>query len=191
MTAALITGPALEPVSLAEAKAHLKVDTNDDDAAITAAIVAARSHVETATRRVLMDQTWRIYLDAWPRQRIVELPVAPLISVDGVTVYDASGAPQVVSTDSYEADVVSVPPRLVMVTGAPTVAGPAINGIEIDVTAGYGAASTDVPAPLRHAITMLVAHWYENRGAVGDDRLGDLAPLGFEALIAPFRIVSL
>ena len=80
MTAALITPPALEPVSLAEAKAHLRIDGDDDDALVTAAIVAARVHVEAATRRALIEQGWRVYLDAWPRKRIVPIPIAPLLA---------------------------------------------------------------------------------------------------------------
>ncbi len=64
MTAALITGPALEPVSLADVKAHLRVDTDDEDALLIAAIVSARVHVEAVTRRVLIEQSWRVYLDA-------------------------------------------------------------------------------------------------------------------------------
>ncbi len=68
MTAALITAPALEPVSLADAKAHLRLDSDDDDQLITAAIVAARVHVEALTRRLLIEQGWRVYLDQWPRE---------------------------------------------------------------------------------------------------------------------------
>jgi len=48
-----------------------------------------------------------------------------------------------------------------------------------------------VPAPLRQAVVMLVAHWFEHRGAVGFDQAGDVAPLGFEALVAPYRVRSL
>ncbi|WP_421724239.1 head-tail connector protein [Bauldia sp.] len=189
MTAALITGPALEPVSLADAKAHLRLDTADDDGLLTAAIVAARVHVEAATRRLLIEQAWRLYYDAWPRS-VVALPVAPLMSVDKVTVFDAAGAPQVVAPEDYTADVVSVPARLTLATSAPTAVGQAFNGIEIDVTAGYGATSVNVPAPLRQAILMLVAHWYEHRGAVGHDQGGETTPLGFDALVAPFRLVT-
>ncbi len=68
MTAALLTGPALEPVSLADVKAHLRIDGDDEDALLTAAIVSARVHVEAATRRVLIEQAWRIYLDALAAQ---------------------------------------------------------------------------------------------------------------------------
>ncbi len=191
MTAALITGPALEPVSLADVKAHLRVDGGDEDALLTAAIVSARVHVESATRRVLIEQGWRIYYDAWPRRRIVRLPVAPLMSVDAVTIYDAAGDPQVVDAEDYEADVAASPARLVLAATAPTPVGRAVNGIEIDVTAGYGATSVDVPAALRQAVLMLVAHWYEHRGAVGHDLAVLVAPLGFEALIAPYRLLSL
>jgi uncharacterized phiE125 gp8 family phage protein len=195
MTAALITGPALEPVSLDDAKAHLRLDTDDDDvlvgAAICAAICAARFHVEAATRRVFIEQGWRIYLDAWPRSRIVTIPVAPLIAVDAVTIYDVAGAPALVDEDDYQVDVASVPGRVVLSRTALQTVGRAVNGIEIDVTAGYGVSSVDVPSPIRQAIMMLVAHWFEYRSAVSQDLALASVPFGVEALIAPFRVLSL
>lgn len=191
MTAALITPPALEPVSLEDAKAHLRLDSDDDDALVSAAIVAARVHVEALTRRVLIEQGWRAYFDAWPRRRLVSLPVAPLISVEAVTVYDENGDATVVSADDYEVDAITVPGRLLLLSSVPAAVGRAINGIEVDLTAGYGASSVNVPAPLRQAIMMLVAHWYEHRGAVGHDLAGSAPPHGFHALIAPYRVLSL
>jgi uncharacterized phiE125 gp8 family phage protein len=191
MTAALITAPALEPVSLDEAKAHLRVDADDEDPLITAAIVSARVHVEAMTRRRLIQQGWRIYRDSWPRNPPLRIPVAPLISVDTVTIYDPDGDPVVVDPDDYQVDAVSVPGRLILSANAPAAVGRAVNGIEIDVTAGYGAAAGDVPSPLRQAVMMLIAHWYEHRGAVGHDLASEVPPLGFEALIAPYRILSL
>jgi uncharacterized phiE125 gp8 family phage protein len=191
MAAALITPPALEPVSLEDAKAHLRLDTDDDDQLVSAAIVAARVHVEATTRRRLIEQGWRVYLDAWPRKRIVAIPVAPLIAVDAVTVYDLSGAPVVVDEGDYEVDAVSVPGRLVLSAPVPVTVGRAVNGIEIEITAGYGPSGVDVPAPLRQAIMMLVAHWYEHRGPAGYDLAAELPPFGFEAMVAPYRILSL
>ncbi|HVY20471.1 MAG TPA: head-tail connector protein [Bauldia sp.] len=190
MTAALITPPAIEPVLLDDAKAYLRLDADDDDALVTAAITAARVHVEALTRRCLIEQSWRVYLDQWPRRRIVPLVPAPLISVESVTVYDAAGAPHVVDEDDYEVDTVSVPGCLLLSAAVP-VAARQINGIEIELTAGYGPSSIDVPGPLRQAIMMLVAHWYEHRGVVGHDRAGEIPPHGFDALIAPYRILSL
>jgi uncharacterized phiE125 gp8 family phage protein len=191
MPSALISGPALEPVSLADAKAHLRLDGDDDDGFVTAAIVAARVHVEALTRRMLIEQDWRVYLDDWPRKRIVTIPVAPLIAVAAVTVYDADGNPVVVDPDDYEVDPISVPGRLIVATPMPKAVGRAVNGIEIDVTAGYGASSVDVPSPLRQAVMILVAHWYEHRGPAGHDLAGDVPPHGFHVLIAPYRILSL
>ena len=191
MTATLLTGPALEPVSLLDVKGHLRVDEDDDDALLTAAIAAARIHVESATRRVLIEQAWRIHLDRWPRKRVVRLPVAPLVSVDAIRIRDGEGGPTEVAAEDYEVDAASVPGRLVLAATAPTPAGRRANAIEIDVTAGYGPTTLDVPSPLRHAVMMLVAHWYEHRGAVGHDRAGDIPPLGYTALIAPYRILSL
>lgn len=189
MTAALISGPATEPVSLADAKAHLRVDGTAEDELIAAAIVAARTHVESETRRKLIAQSWRVYLDEWPSGRAIELPILPLISVEGVTLYDIVGAAHVLDADDYRVDAARQPPRIVAKLK------PAValydNGIEIDVTAGYGVTSLAVPAPLRHAVMMLVSHWFEHRGAVGFDQAGDVAPLGFEALVAPYRVRSL
>jgi len=191
MTATLLTGPALEPVALIDVKAHLRVDHDDDDALLTASIVAARLHVEAVTRRVLITQEWRVHLSRWPRGRVLRVRVAPLISVDAVRVRVGGGEPVTVDPDAYDADTASVPGRLVVDAGAPSPAGRAANGIEIDVTAGYGATAPDVPSPLRHAVMMLVAHWYEHRGIVGDDRGGNTLPRGFSALVAPYRILSL
>lgn len=190
MTAALITPPAIEPVMLADVKAYLRLDADDEDEFLTAAIAAARVHVETLTRRMLIEQSWRVYLDNWPRTRVVTIPVAPLIAVEGVIIYDRSGEPTTVSPDDYHVDTVSVPGRLKLY-GIVPLAERTINGIEIDVTAGYGASSVDVPSPLRRAMMMLVAHWFEHRGVVGHDGIADVSPQGFDALIAPYRILSL
>jgi uncharacterized phiE125 gp8 family phage protein len=128
MTAALITPPAVEPVALADAKAHLRIDSGDDDALLTAALVAARVHVEALTRRVLIEQGWRVYRDAWPPDRSLTIRLAPLISVDAVTIYDADGDPTVLAEDAYAGDAISVPGRIVLAASAPP-PGRAVNGI--------------------------------------------------------------
>ncbi|PLX39058.1 MAG: hypothetical protein C0606_00490 [Hyphomicrobiales bacterium] len=187
MTAALITPPASEPVSLAEAKAHLRIDASDEDDLIASLIAAARRHVELETRRVLITQGWRVYFDGWASTAQLALPLAPLVSVDAVTIYDRDGAPFVLDPSAYQVDTVSSPARLALVAGAAvTQPGQALNGIEIDVTAGYGEAA-DVPAPLRQAILMLVAHWYEHREAASADAGASVAPLAAMALIANYR----
>ena len=85
MPLTLTTPPAVEPVTLAEAKAHLKIDTTDDDALITALIPAARARAEWHTGRALVTQGWTLWLDAWPD--IIAIPLPPLQAVASVTVY--------------------------------------------------------------------------------------------------------
>ena len=77
MTLTLITGPAAEPVSLAQARAHLKLDATEEDALLTALLTAARATLEAETRRAFMTQSWRLTLDEWPAGPL-ELPLAPV-----------------------------------------------------------------------------------------------------------------
>jgi uncharacterized phiE125 gp8 family phage protein len=75
MSSLLLTGPAIEPLSLDEAKAFLRVEHSDDDQVISALIAGARTHVETQSQVALITQGWRIVLDCWPQHgRIVVRP---------------------------------------------------------------------------------------------------------------------
>ena len=82
-----ISGPAVEPITLAEMKAYLRVDDDDfaQDDLIAGLIRAARLMVEAASRRILIEQSWRVVLDRWPAGGTILLPIAPLIAVDGIT----------------------------------------------------------------------------------------------------------
>jgi len=82
MALELISPPAVEPVTLDEAKAHLKVDTTDDDALIATLISAARAKAEWHTGRAFVTQGWTLWLDRWPAADCqylpAEIPLAPL-----------------------------------------------------------------------------------------------------------------
>lgn len=185
MPSILLTPPALEPVSLDEARAFLRVEHHDDDDTIAALIASARIHVETQTRRALITQSWRIVADAWPGEgRFAVLP-APVQSVSAVRVYDESGAPQMVNLQAFVVDASAS--ALTFAPWALPAPGRASAGIEIDVICGYGDAALDVPEPLRQAVRELAAHWYENRGVVG----AALMPGTAAALLAPYRMMSL
>lgn len=191
MSAILLTPPALEPVSLADAKLFLRVAHDDDDDVIAALIAAARVYIEAQTRRALIDQAWRLVRDVWPASgRLPVLPV-PLKQVTAIRVSDADGVPHLLDVDDFGIDAVSAPAVLAFERGAPRAPGKLAAGIEIDLSAGYGDAADDVPEPLRQAIRMLVAHWYENRGVVAAS--GEVAsmPASVSSLIAPFRVLSL
>lgn len=189
MTAIVTTPPASEPVTLEEARAQLRLTGEAEDGLLGRLIAAARAQVERATRRALVTQGWRLYLDAWPPGRVVRLPVAPVASVETITVYDGDGMPVALDPQAYRLDGAAEPPRLKVSAGAPAgVSG--FNGIEIDFTAGYGAGSTDVPQPLRHAVLLLAAHWFEHREAVAD--IGALGmPPGVAALLSSYRMLRL
>jgi uncharacterized phiE125 gp8 family phage protein len=204
LTLERVLPPALEPVGLAEAKAHLRLDTDDEDALVSALIASARHVVEAFTERALIEQEWRLLLDRWPgtpfslrdglgrasasTRLFLEVPRPPLISVEHVKLFDQDGEETLWEATNYFVDTVSAPGRLVRRRG---VSWPLlrrdINGVEIKFRAGYGAAE-DVPQPIRQAILMLVAHWYENREPVPPRTIGAVLPLSVEMMLEPYRL---
>jgi uncharacterized phiE125 gp8 family phage protein len=188
MSSLLLTAPAVEPLSLDEAKAFLRVEHNDDDETIAALAAGSRIHVEAQTRCALITQSWRISADCWPEDGRLPVRPAPLQEATAARVYDFDGNARTVDTQAF------VPDR-----AASTVAfapwalpqpGRIVGGIEIDVTVGYGDSAVDVPEALRQAIRLLVGHWYENRRLAA---LGTVTvlPATVGSLIAPYRMVSL
>ena len=184
MSSTLLTPPAMEPLTLAEAKAWLRLDTNDEDATVSALIAAARFMVELAIQRQLIHQTWRISLDCWPADGLVRLPLMPAVSIAAVRVWPASGGATTVSPTAYRLETTRDPALLVL-TGAVMQPGLPRGGIEIDLVCGMSAAASGVPEPLRQAVRLLVARWFEHRG----DEAGDSAslPPDVAMLTAPFR----
>ncbi len=185
MSLALITKPAVEPITLADAKAHLRVEHSDDDALISELIAAARQYLEKVTGLVFITQTWRQFEDCWPSSRYLNTGRHPVQSIQSITVYDAQGIPQLIDADNYLLDNVSRPARLLSHTSL--VAGQAMNGIEIEFVAGYGDTGIDVPDALKRALHMLSAHWYEFRGAIAPSQQPVSIPPGFAALISPWK----
>ena len=179
----LLAGPAVEPVTLAEAKAHMRIDAADEDDLIGALVAAARVAAETEIRRVMIEQSWRAFIEIWPAPGI-ELPVQPALSVDAVRSIDADGAATVLDPGDYAFDAAD---GTVALKNA--VAG--TDHHEIDFRAGYGASGDDVPEPLRQAILMLATHWHEHRSAVGDSDAAANTPLAYRELIAPYRRMAL
>ncbi len=177
-----VDGPAVEPVTLPEMKAYLRLDDEMQDDLVAGLIRAARLMVESVSRRLLIEQGWHIVMDRWPAGGKVLLPLSPVLAVDSVKVFDAAGAATEVAPDSVELDAASDPPRLV-VSGAPE-PGKARHGIRIALRVGFGASPDTVPESLKLAIKILVAHWFENRGDVVGSQV---LPPDAMALVAPFQ----
>ena len=187
----LITAPTTEPVTLEEAKQHLRVDTSDDDGLIAGYVLAARHWVESQCGPMLT-QTWDYMVDdAWPmieHRYAIPIPLRPVQSVTSVTYVDSAGASQTLSAALYQT-VLNVPtPYITRAYGAswPTVRDqPAC--ITVRFVAGYGAHPGSIPDPLRVAMLMLVGSFYEHREEVVVGQTAVKVPFGVEALIAPYR----
>lgn len=186
MTYARLSPPAAEPLTLAEVKAHLRIDGAEEDALLASLIRAAREHLERETGLCLILQRWRLYLDHWPKDGVIRLAKCPVQAIQNVTVYDGEGAALDVSLEDHLLDGEGRPARLWLKN--PPSPGRAVNGIEIDFSAGFGEAGTDVPDTLKRAVSIHVGHMFAFRGAISPEDQPAGIPDGYERLIAPFRL---
>ncbi|GGH13884.1 hypothetical protein GCM10007036_12790 [Alsobacter metallidurans] len=175
----------MEPITLAELKDWLKIDVADEDALLAAAIAAARLGVEAASGRKLVTQTWRLVLNAWPPSPL-SLPVTPVQAVSAIRVFNAANVATTVATAVYQFSGAFNPPQLALLGAVPAPGRP-LGGIEIDMTAGYGAAAATVPEALRMAVRLFAAHLYENRGDGAPGVAPTPMPAAVAALVAPYR----
>jgi len=193
----LVTGPETEPASLAEVKAHLRVDLGDEEELILGKVAAARSYLEEICGRSFLLSTWDYAIDnCWPwildldtqcHQQVIEIPKAPLSSVTSITYVDTAGATQTLASNQYVVDGTGAIGRIYPAYG---VTWPDVRiqnrAITVRFVAGYGAA-TAVPQPIKQALLLLTAHFHTNREPVTDKTAAEL-PLAVSSLIAPFRV---
>ncbi len=187
MALVLTSGPASEPVTVAEAKAHLRLDGNAEDLLIASLILTSRLHIEAAMGLALITQSWQLILDRWPSWPEVPMPLRPIQSITSVNVLAADGAAETMAASGYILDQHGWPPRLIRTGVSWPAPGRVAGGIEIAFTAGYGAEASDVPAPIRQALLMLVAHWYEHRDPIEIGSTVITIPSGVSELLAPYR----
>lgn len=187
----LITPPDSEPVSLDEARAHMRVTHNEEDELINGLITAARVTVETITRRSLLTQEWKLSFDEFPLSDTVKIPHTPVREIDVVQYYDAVGVLQTLNAGKYWLDSVSAPARLILKDGEvfPDTQKGRPNAVQISYLAGYGDEPEDVPAPIRHAIKLIVAHLYENPEIVSAGQLSTI-PMSCDYLLSPYRVIT-
>ena len=186
----LTAAPAVEPISVAEAKAHLRIDHDDEDALIGSLIVTSRLHIETALSLAMITQGWSWRIDDWPEHGALTLPVFPVQSVESISLIGPDGTDVSVDTDGFRIEATGSRSRLLPVSQRWPASG-AAQGIEITFAAGFGDAGEDVPAPIRQALLMLVAHWYEQREPVAFGTAATRIPDTVSELLAPYRGVRL
>jgi uncharacterized phiE125 gp8 family phage protein len=163
----LVTGPASEPLTTAEAKLHARVDDTDDDALIADLISGAREHFEQQTGRQLVSATWKVHLDGFPKGREpIRLPKPPLLTVTSITYTDTAGTTQ--TWDSADYDVIAPAGPYAaqgMVIPKPLENYPSTYSGRATVTVTFTAGYSAVPTAIKDALRSIVADMYLNREA--------------------------
>lgn len=183
--------PSVEPLTRTEAKLFCRVDHTADDDLIDALIKSARERIEEDLERALITQTWQLSLSGWPSTGVIRLPRAPLAAVTSVVYVDDDGNSNTFSSAGYSINTAAEPGELLL---PPSGAWPSASlypglSITITYTAGYGAASSAVPASILAALRLLVKHLYDNRETVVIGRAeARLIPMSVNYLLDPYRI---
>ncbi len=189
----LVTAPAAEPVTLAEAKAHLRVTTTGEDTLITALIVAARRQVENLTRRALISQVWDYKRRAFPGW-VLELPLPPLISVGSINYLEsAAGANTLLAASEYRVQGVNqhnpgrITPEFSKVWPSTYDVDEAVT---IRFTAGWADAAA-VPEELKVAMKLMLTAWFEHRAEYSPEQITASSmptPSAMQSILRPYMV---
>ena len=183
-----LSAPSNEPLTLADAKQHLRVDISDDDALITALIVTARQQAEHRTGRAFVTQQWRLGLDQFPDDSL-ELPLPQLQSVQSVTYLDSNGGRQTLAGSEYDVITDELVGRIVPAYGKSWPDCRVTPGsVQVSYTCGYGAAAA-VPASIKSWMLLAIGAWYENREALSSGQpVVELPRCFWNGLLDPFYV---
>lgn len=182
---------ATNVVSLAQAKAHLRVEHADDESLIETLIGVAQNVVEGYTGRFLQQVEGSFYFDDF--HEFMNLHAGPNLalrnsnSAEGVTYLDTAGRQTVVDLDKYVLEGKGYPARLRMLDAPSDVESDSLNAVRVDVTVGH--TQTDRPDALIAAMLLIIGHLYENRQDVGQHKT-HATPLASRYLMEPYRLKS-
>lgn len=155
----------LEPLTLQEAKAHLKVEDDDDDDVVQRCITAARQYVEKVDGRCFISTTFALRMDRFPSENgAINVPRPPLRSVSSIVYIDTAAATATLSATAYTSDIYSTPGRIVPAYAEywPTTRD-VPNAVTVTFVAGYGTTATSTPEDKKAAMLLAVGDLYENR----------------------------
>ena len=189
---ALVTGPVRKPVDLISAKDQVRVDYEfeDDDSYIERLIGSATELVENITGRKLITQKWNVFFDHWPEVDHFEIPFGKLQTVHSITYVESDNSLTTWNSNSYIVDSWSDPGKVVLAYAQqwPSVTLKPVNAICIQITCGYGSDEILVPEDLRHAIKLLLTHWYENRETVVVGTITGKIPKTVDSIVDHYKI---
>ncbi len=174
--------PEQEPIGLSQAKAHLRVDGDENDALILALIASAREIAEEITGRALIVQTWIQKLDAWPDKK-VELSRPPVQSITSIEYLDTAGDLQTMDPADYEVSIGMWKTRVVPSGGTWPAASQSLDAIRITYVAGYGSVGSAVPAPIIQAMLLMIGQMYD-----GACSAGEASSMAAPALLSVYRV---
>lgn len=192
----LVTGPAVEPLTLSECKQFLRVDHASDDTLISAMQVSARLWVETYTRRALCTQTIDLKYAGWPVQYDpLVVPYAPLQSVTSITYIDQDEATQTLAASQYIVRAQAGPRAgrgtIEIADGVtpPTLSTQPDRPVTVRAVVGYGSAP-QVPDGIKSAIYLLLGDLYEQRQETITGTSVGKSHTTIERLLGPYRLIE-
>jgi len=189
MGLAVVTPPTEEPLTLAELKEHLRIETADDNDYITALGISGREWCEGFCNRQFVTATYDWSVDKFSSSFL--LPKPELQSVTTVKYIDTDGATHSVSDSVYDVDIEQETRRLRLAYSEswPSDRRSTPNSVIIRFVAGYGDADA-VPETIKAAIKLLVGHLYEHREAVTLGHLSRSLQYGLERLLWPYKMAE-
>ena len=182
MSATLLSPPLVEPVSLAEIKAYLKIEHSHEDDLLRAFLSSARVHLEQLIGHQLISQTWRLVLEPPFETRIV-LPLAPLLAITSAALVSPEGDLMMLGGEAFS--ILQSKGPAILYSHNSLASNPA-HRLQLDVEVGFGPSAEDVPQPLHQAIKMITAEWYERRLIAEPAALPNLAN-ALAPFIGPYR----
>lgn len=187
MSLVVVTAPTVEPLTVDEVQAWCRVTESAEAETLEALISEARRHVETLLGRALAAQTLAARFDRFPCW-VITLERPPVTSVTSLQYVDADGATQTLDPSMYLVDLHSEPARITPAYGEVwPCARCQMNAVTVTYVAGYASAAA-VPGPIRRAIAMLAAHWYENREAVLVGASAAEMPMQVRDMLMPWKV---
>ena len=186
--------PTIEPVTLAQAKLHLRVDVDDDNALITALIIAARQYCENLSGRTLASRSYLQTMESFPADGIdIVLRRSPVTAIASVNYYDATGTDVAMTvTTDYRTNFNLVPARvrLPVLTKLWAQTYVVDDAVRIIYTAGAADVNgvNTAPTAAKQTILLLVGHWYENRESVVVGATSNAVDCTVTSLIDSYRI---